>query len=675
MEIPKIEIPKEEKRSEFSQPRQKSASSQAKAIANEVNFSFSQPKGLNKLNLDSQKTDEPVLTSTQKSNEKMDESKKEETKPDAPPPPPLTSGFSGFGDLIAKQKKDCWVCDICMTSNKIDALKCIACEEPNPNAPKAAKSASAAAPEPPKFTFGVKSDAPPPNITAPTNNTGFGGFGSSSKKDSPKSDAPKFSFGGASAEPEKKKEETPPLAPISNGFGDLIAKQKKDCWVCDICMTSNKFDALKCIACEEPNPNAPKTEAPKAPPQFAFGVAAPPSVPASSGFGDLIAKQKKDCWICDICMTSNKIDALKCIACEEPNPNAPKPAAGSSSSAAAAEPPKFTFGVSANSDSAPKAPSFGFGVPKTEEDKKDAPKPTFSFGVTPPTTTPTESKPAENKPTFSFGAPKTEEKKEETKPTFSFAPTPTETKPAEAKPSFSFGAPATAPEEQAKPVENKPSFSFGAPVSTPVTTTIAAPAEPSKPSFSFGASAPAPKTAAPSFSFGGSAPKPVEEKKEAPSFSFGGGAKKRPAPGVATPSTEPPKFSFANGSAPKTETPAFSFGAKSEAPKTGMFGATAAPTTTPAPSFSFGGAASKPVEPAKPSFSFGGAQPPPAATTTEQSMFSPQMGQQKAAPSFSFSGAPAATPPVQNSNQNNSGFNFGAASSKPSMFQPSAPVS
>ena len=135
---------------------------------------------------------------------------------------------------------------------------------------------------------------------------------------------------------EKPKSPVPkPAVATTSGFGDLLAKQKASAatkWVCDICMVSNDISALKCVACEAPNPNAPKAAAPatsSTAPSFKFGVEkssdAPPNVTAvkSSGFGDFMAKQKassakSERWSCDICMISNEKTADKCAACDGP---------------------------------------------------------------------------------------------------------------------------------------------------------------------------------------------------------------------------------------------------------------------------------------------------------------------------------------------------------------------
>ena len=48
------------------------------------------------------------------------------------------------------------------------------------------------------------------------------------------------------------------VAPTAGGFGDFMAKTKKETsgnWTCPICMMSNAATLAKCPACEAPNPN------------------------------------------------------------------------------------------------------------------------------------------------------------------------------------------------------------------------------------------------------------------------------------------------------------------------------------------------------------------------------------------------------------------------------------
>ncbi|KAF4128018.1 Zinc-finger in Ran binding protein [Phytophthora infestans] len=94
---------------------------------------------------------------------------------------------------------------------------------------------------------------------------------------------------------------------------------------------------------------------------------------------------KEGSWKCAVCMVSNGPDAMKCSACETPNPAAPKTIApvttASANSAGSIGSGGFSFAVSTGSDSKPS--SFSFGVtPAAGFSAADATKSTgFSFGA------------------------------------------------------------------------------------------------------------------------------------------------------------------------------------------------------------------------------------------------------------------------------------------------------
>ncbi|KZV72225.1 hypothetical protein PENSPDRAFT_649972 [Peniophora sp. CONT] len=90
--------------------------------------------------------------------------------------------------------------------------------------------------------------------------------------------------------------------------------QSEGSWTCGVCAVTNKPDASKCAACEEPAPK-PKSAS---------------SAPGSGGFNWAAAGIKppvKDAggWTCGVCAVTNKEGVAKCVACEEP---APKSASG-----------------------------------------------------------------------------------------------------------------------------------------------------------------------------------------------------------------------------------------------------------------------------------------------------------------------------------------------------------
>ena len=342
------------------------------------------------------------------------------------------------------------------------------------------------------------------------------------------------------------------------------------------------------------------------------------------------------------------------------------------STVAAAAPPSFSFGgptafgasaappvFGATSTAAAAAPAFGttttaappaFGVPTTTA----AP-----FGLA-TTSTVTTAPASSSGSIFSFGAA-TPVATSTAPSSFSFGLAPASSSSSAAP--FAFSAPPpypSFPKEAPKPAAG--GFGFTAP------STAASSAAPAAPAlFSFGsASAAAPATTTPS---------------EAPKvqFSFG-------TPQQTTPSTAAaPSFGSFGGSATKTTTAPFTFGAAS--PATPAFGDMTAkssaaapfgaPVTTPfgpptgatgfgappaassfgaASPFSFGSSAAAPSTTfsAAPSFNFGGSAPNAAAAPQP-----PSVG-----PVFQFGSAASTTPAV------NSGFSFGPT---PAFTTPDAP--
>ncbi|KAK7679845.1 hypothetical protein QCA50_017172 [Cerrena zonata] len=287
--------------------------------------------------------------------------------------------------------------------------------------------------------------------------------------------------------------------------------------------------------------------------------------------------------------------------------------------------PSFNFGSQVSNDDDSKPNPFGF---LKQGEKKEEPKPAFSFGAKPAEEKKEEPRPAfsfgskpagDSKPAFSFGAKPAEEKKDESKPAFSFTPKPA----GDSKPAFSFGA---KPAEEKKD-ESKPAFSFGA-----------KPAEEKKeepkPAFSFGAK-PA-GDSKPAFSFGA---KPAEENKDEskPAFSFGA----KPA----EEKKEEPKPAFSFGAKPAGDSkPAFSFGAKpAEASKPFSFNSSSKP-------FTFGSSDEKKDD--QPKSLFQGSD----AFGTKPSTENPLSGLSK--PAFNFGSSATSSKPFGGS----AGFNFGASS-------------
>ncbi|KAL0280402.1 UNVERIFIED_CONTAM: hypothetical protein PYX00_001700 [Menopon gallinae] len=132
-------------------------------------------------------------------------------------------------------------------------------------------------------------------------------------------------------------------ATVTSGFGNKF-KPPSDSWSCKECFVNNNSTAIKCIACENPRPQANPVKETTPAPQVK-----PPPV-ATSGFGDLF-KKKTGQWECSVCLIQNKENDTKCAACETPKPGA---------KADKPEPPKFTFGIP------PEAGGFKFGIDKAD---------------------------------------------------------------------------------------------------------------------------------------------------------------------------------------------------------------------------------------------------------------------------------------------------------------------
>jgi len=299
----------------------------------------------------------------------------------------------GFDWAAAGMKKptlaaDEWKCSVCDAKNKNTDAKCICCEEPNPN-----KTASDKPKDAPKFTFGGASAAS--TIT----------------------------FGKPAASSETKStttSESKDTKPASTGFDWAAAGMKKptlaaDEWKCSVCDAKNKNTDAKCVCCEEPNPNKTASDKPKDTSKFTFGGASAASTitfgkpiassetktttitfgkpaasaetkttttteskdtkPAATGFDWAAAGMKKptlaaDEWKCSVCDAKNKSTDDKCVCCEEPNPN-------KKSTDKTKEASKFTFGSNTNKSTI----TFGNNTNTvTFGQNSNSSAPTFGFG-------------------------------------------------------------------------------------------------------------------------------------------------------------------------------------------------------------------------------------------------------------------------------------------------------
>lgn len=128
-------------------------------------------------------------------------------------------------------------------------------------------------------------------------------------------------------------------AEVTIGFGNKF-KPASGSWDCKTCYVTNKASDLKCLACNEPSPNAAPAPTPTSKPPT---QAAPPK--AGLGFGDKF-KPKSGAWECKACYISNTGDVLHCVACDSPKDDTvpPKPKEHSLLATSAGA-PKFSFGV------------------------------------------------------------------------------------------------------------------------------------------------------------------------------------------------------------------------------------------------------------------------------------------------------------------------------------------
>lgn len=485
-----------------------------------------------------------------------------------------------------------------------------------------------------------------------------------------------FKLGGVAPNLESSKkqtnpDQTKPETPTENGssqpslFDMFNKKQSSDTWSCSVCMIANANKYSNCQACETPNPNAvkekPAVEMQKTEPFMASS--------GQTSLADMFkAKPSSDTWSCDVCMVGNKADAIKCVACETPNPNAPK----QSKVTFAADPPSSvqtgpTFPSSSTSTpSQSTVPTFKFGTSasntlstllKTDKEPKADPAPTFKFGTTnviqpdqkpePATKAPSfggassnfgQSKSASTTtpaPTFSFGVPASSDTTDGgKKPTFNYGyekgNAGSDGNPSSVKttPTFSFGGTSSKPDEsKPSPAKKAPAFSFGGNSAKP-DESKPSPAK-TAPTFSFGGSTtkpgenkPSPAKIAPTFSFGGTSTKP-EESKPAPFVFGGGGNTAKDAPHADQVKPAPFTFGANNPTSSTVNEPGkqapFTFGSKTEAATPFKFTPTASGNASPFNGSQQGSPFGNNAKPASAASMFG---PNSTSTTTTPFQFS-----------------------------------------------------
>nr|XP_014351246.1 PREDICTED: E3 SUMO-protein ligase RanBP2 [Latimeria chalumnae] len=250
----------------------------------------------------------------------------------------------GFGAQFTK-KDGQWDCAVCLVRNDPTLTKCVACQAPNP----ASKTISVVPDHPPAtFKFGTSSD---------TVKTVQGGFGAqfikkegqwdhtaclvrneptvptsvaSQKTTTVTTDhTPTFRFGTSSVTTKT----------VQDGFGAQFTK-KEGQWDCDVCLVRNEPTVSRCVSCQTPNPASKTTTfTPDYPPSTFMFVTSNKTKTVQDEFGGQFAK-KEGQWDCDICLVRNEDTAIKCVSCQNANPNSKSTAAVST-----AQPLGFRFGV------------------------------------------------------------------------------------------------------------------------------------------------------------------------------------------------------------------------------------------------------------------------------------------------------------------------------------------
>nr|XP_046259185.1 ranBP2-like and GRIP domain-containing protein 4 isoform X1 [Scatophagus argus] len=199
-----------------------------------------------------------------------------------------------------------WDCTVCCVRNKPTDMRCLACQNPNPNASSKPDIHAAAETKTSPFTFKFGTDSSKPSSSGSTF-TGFGAFGASMTSS--------FTFGTSTSKPA----DTVTSA-FGSGFGAQFG-QKPGQWDCNTCSKRNEASVDSCVSCKALK-GSPKTTATAQTAAAADAPALQPSITtAGSVFGAQFSK-KPGQWDCDVCEVRNEASADKCVACQTPNPAA-----------------------------------------------------------------------------------------------------------------------------------------------------------------------------------------------------------------------------------------------------------------------------------------------------------------------------------------------------------------
>ncbi|TRZ01712.1 hypothetical protein DNTS_003597 [Danionella cerebrum] len=582
-----------------------------------------------------------------------------------------------------------WECDTCLVSNKVEVVKCVACDTAKPGT-------------------GVKS-----SLTLPV-------FSDSSSTSSTTSTSVSSASGLL-------------------GFGDKF-KKPEGSWDCDVCMVQNKAQDLKCVACQSSKPGAVATP---------VSISAPAPTGSSApllGFGEKF-KKPEGSWECDVCCVQNKAEEQQCVACQTAKPGAKIQSKGFTSSFGAqsssmdSSSSGFKFGTSSTdstsaglkfggtfSDSSTTGGiKFGFGSSTSSSEgfkidvSLDKPPTLIKGDCTSVETASTvdlnfsgsvNETSQESTSGFAFGASGVAfgSQASNSKPPLLFGAKPVEKGTSDS--TLSFSVPQSKTEKDESPAQSETVSSTASTIPVFGKSLVADSSIPTfgeqtttgqtlaTPSFAFGKSEEK-KDSAPSSTFLFGASKEAEKPSANVGFSFSkpDPPKELPKPvlafGKPAESTEPSKQSFGFGqgvtdtSAPK---PSFGFMANSSSvpvsssSTSSLFGTPATSTSSSAPSsnFVFGQSSSSSSEPsAAKAFVFGQqqeTQPTPPVTSSSSSVPVPaqpfQFGSNSSTPSFSFGAAASSTPasPAPAPSANPSPFVFSSAAPSSAFSSAQAPI-
>ncbi|XP_034017459.1 nuclear pore complex protein Nup153 [Thalassophryne amazonica] len=187
---------------------------------------------------------------------------------------------TGFGSLFSKPSGT-WECDTCLVQNKLDAVKCVACDIAKPGM---GLKPSLTLPS----TFSAVKTVSTP--TAPVS-TGFLGFGDKLKKSQDSGDCQIYpvenklkdtnALAVNDAQPVGPAEDSSSSSAPVFGFGDKL-KKPEGAWECATCLLQNKAADEQCVACQGAKPEAHVE--PKAFGSFALGTSDASTSSTSGGF-------------------------------------------------------------------------------------------------------------------------------------------------------------------------------------------------------------------------------------------------------------------------------------------------------------------------------------------------------------------------------------------------------